>query len=142
MKHVRYIAANDTTIGGGSRVCQLQYDEEFIQEVNEYAQALQNLSFSERNRDNSITLNIYGQQGIEVAFGDILHDDRQQGEFFEMEEDETYDGLPDETFFSNDPDIDFNNLVVASSWITLIGYTKNGEEISAEILINGLKPFV
>jgi len=142
MKYVRYIAANDTTIDGGRRVCQLQYDDEFIQEVNEYAQALQNLSFSERNRDNSITLNIYGQQGIEVKFGDILHDDRQQGEFYEVEEDETYDGLPDETSFSNDDDIDFNNLVVSPSCIILIGYTKNGDEVSAEILINDLKPFV
>ena len=142
MNFVRYIAANDTTIDGGRRVCQLQYDEEFIKEVNEYSQALQNLSFSERNRDNSITLNIYGQQGIEVAFGDILHDDRQQGEFYEVEEDETYDGLPDETSFSNDDDIDFNNLVVSSSCIILIGYTKNGDEISAEILIDDLKPFV
>lgn len=142
MKFVRYIAANDTTIDGGRRVCQLQYDEEFIQEVVEYSKALQNLSFFERNRDNSITLNIYGQQGIEVKFGDILNDDRAQGEFYEVEEDETYDGLPDETLFSNDDDIDFNNLVVASSYIILIGYTKNGDEVSSEILIEDLKPFV
>lgn len=142
MKYVRYIAANDTTIDGGRRVCQLQYDDEFIQEVNEYAQALQNLSFSERNRDNSITLNIYGQQGIEVKFGDILHDDRQQGEFYEIDDEYLSDGLPDETFFSNDDDINFNNLVVSSSCITLIGYTKNGDDVSAEILIDDLKSFV
>lgn len=142
MKFIRYIAANDTTIDGGRRVCQLQYDEEFIKEITHFSEALINIAVSERNEGISLSLNIYGPQGIEVAFGDILHDDRQQGEFYEIDDEYLSDGLPDETFFSNDGDIKFNNLVVTSSCIILIGYTKNGDEISAEILIDDLKLFV
>ncbi len=140
MKNIRYIQSIDKQ--GLEVVCQLQYDEGFIQEVKDYAQVVKNIGSSERNRDNSLTLNVYGQQGIKVAFGTIINDDRQDGEFYEMGEDEIYDGLPDETSFLEEDSVVFNNITVAPSYIILIGYADNGDEMSAEILINDLKPFV
>ena len=77
-----------------------------------------------------------------MVYGDILNDDRAQGEFFEIEEGFLSDGLPDETSFDTNPFIELTNLVVTPTWLTLIGYNESGDEISAEILIDDLKPFV
>ena len=142
MNKIRYITATDNSVDGYPRVCQLQYDNLFIDEVKHLSESLSGITLSKRNKDISLSLNVYGPQGIEVAFGDILHDDRAQGEFFEIEETEVFDGLPDETSFDNDPEIEFNNLVVTPGRIVIIGYNKNGDEISAEILIDDLNSFL
>jgi len=139
MKFIRYTQATDNSIDGWPRVCQLQYDEGFIQDIRDYEYGLSRIN---KQYDETLSLNIFGYKGIEVAFGDILHDDRQEGEFFEMEETEVFDGLPDETSFDDDSEIEFNNLVVTPGWVTIIGHDKSGNEISAEILIDDLKPFV
>lgn len=140
MKNIRYIQLVDHL--GYEKVCQLQYDEEFIQEVEGYAQIVANIKASERNEDNSFSLNVFGQKGIKVAFGNILNDDRQEGEFYEMDSTEVLDGLPDETSFDPDVSSTLNNIVIWPSYIDFIGYDENGDEVSAEILIDDLKPFV
>ncbi len=139
MKFIRYIATNDDSIDGPRGVCQLQYDEQFIQDIEDYAYGLSNINNS---KQCELSLNVFGYEGIGVVYGDILNDDRAQGEFFEIEEGFLSDGLPDETSFDTNPFIELTNLVVTPTWLTLIGYNESGDEISAEILIDDLKPFV
>ncbi len=144
MKFIRYIATNDDSIDGPRGVCQLQYDEQFIQDIEDYAYGLSNINNS---KQCELSLNVFGYEGIGVVYGDILNDDRAQGEFYEIEEGFLSDGLPDETSFSEEDEgdyhrISFNNLVVTTAWLTLIGYNESGDEVSAEILIDDLKPFV
>jgi len=98
MKYVRYLAAFDN-----STVCQLQYDQSFIELIQSWAKFIKDVPRpSKDSTPLSLFIGVYGNTGSEIKFGYILHDDRRQGEFYDMGG-EVFDGLPDETSFdSND----------------------------------------
>jgi len=140
MNKVRYIVGEEnSTIEHNKVVCQLQYDQQFIQDIKDYEYGLSKIN---NTNGGDISLNIYGLLGVVIAFGMILNDNRQDGEFYEVESNEVFDGLPDETSFDEDIDITFNHMVVSPGWLEIIGYSSNGDEIRAEILIDDLNSFV
>ena len=143
MNFVRYTAAVDNSTESGATACQIQYDQPFVDLIQSWADFIKDAP--RPNKDStplSVFLGVYGYTGSEIKFGYITHDDRQQGELYDMEGgDVVFDGLPDETSFDSNDDIEFNRLEVHEKWLTFIGYNDNGDEISAEILIDDLKPF-